>query len=404
MRRVYTEWGSIMEEVIIASAARTPFGKLAGSLSSVPAVDLGAAAIKAALERASVSPDAVDHVIMGTVITAGQGQIPARQAAIKAGLPVEVPALTINKVCASGLKAVNLAAQMIKAGDAEVVVAGGMENMSQAPYLLDKARFGYRMGDGVLADSMMRDGLTCPVGCVPMHEYGSDVAQEFEINREDQDRWAVRSQQRYAEALEAGKFADEIVAVEVPQRRGASLLVEQDEQPRPDTTLEGLSLLRPLKPGGSVTAGNAPGVNDGAAALVVMSRRRAEELRVRPLVTFVSQGEANAEPRYLHSVPADAIRQALKKAGLDLADIGLFEINEAFAAVTLASVQLLGLNADLVNVNGGAVALGHPVGASGARILGALIHEMSRRGVGYGAAGICSGMAQGEATIVRLAS
>lgn len=393
-----------MEEVIIASAARTPFGKLAGSLSSVPAVDLGAAAIKAALERASVSPDAVDHVIMGTVITAGQGQIPARQAAIKAGLPVEVPALTINKVCASGLKAVNLAAQMIKAGDAEVVVAGGMENMSQAPYLLDKARFGYRMGDGVLADSMMRDGLTCPVGCVPMHEYGSDVAQEFEINREDQDRWAVRSQQRYAEALEAGKFADEIVAVEVPQRRGASLLVEQDEQPRPDTTLEGLSLLRPLKPGGSVTAGNAPGVNDGAAALVVMSRRRAEELRVRPLVTFVSQGEANAEPRYLHSVPADAIRQALKKAGLDLADIGLFEINEAFAAVTLASVQLLGLNADLVNVNGGAVALGHPVGASGARILGALIHEMSRRGVGYGAAGICSGMAQGEATIVRLAS
>jgi acetyl-CoA C-acetyltransferase len=393
-----------MEEVVIAGATRTPFGKLGGALSGLSAIQLGACVIRTALERAGVAFDQVDSVIMGTVITAGLGQIPARQAALQAGLPKEVSALTINKVCASSLKAVNLAAQMIKAGDAEIVVAGGMESMSNAPYLLPGARYGYRMGDAELVDSMMRDGLNCPTGCVPMHEYGSDVAAEFEISREDQDRWSLQSQQRYGAALVAGKFKDEVVPISVPQRKGPPVVVERDEQPRPDTTLEALAGLRPLKSGGSVTAGNAPGVNDGAAAMVVMSRRKADELGVKPLAVHMAQGEANDENRYLHTVPADSIRRALAKAKLALGDIGLFEINEAFAAVTLRSMEMLGLDGSTVNVNGGAVALGHPIGASGARILGALIYEMNRRGVGYGAAGICSGMAQGEATIVRLTS
>jgi acetyl-CoA C-acetyltransferase len=391
-----------VEEVILASTARTPVGKLGGSLSSISAVDLGALVIRAAMERAGVSPDVVDQVIMGTVITAGLGQIPARQAALKAGLPNTVSALTVNKVCASSLKAVNLAAQMIRAGDAEVVVAGGMESMSGAPYLLERARFGYRMGSGELVDAMIRDGLDCPVGCVPMHVYGSDVAAEFEISREEQDRWALQSQQRWAAARESGKLAEEIVSVEVPQRRRPPTLVDVDEQPRPDTTLEGLASLKPLKSGGSVTAGNAPGVNDGAAAIVVMSRRRAEALNVVPLAVFLAQGEANEESRYLHTVPADAICNAVRKAGLHLSDVGLFEINEAFSAVAIRSVQMLGVDPDIVNVNGGAVAIGHPIGASGARILGSLILEMLRRGVDYGAVGICSGMAQGEATVVRL--
>jgi acetyl-CoA C-acetyltransferase len=393
-----------MQEIVLAGVARTPIGKLGGSLAEVPAVDLGAVAIKAALERAGIEPDAVDHVIMGTVITAGMGQVPARQAAIKAGLPIDVPALTVNKVCASGLKAINLAAQMIKAGDAEVVVAGGMESMSRAPYLVPNGRFGYRMGDATLVDSMMSDGLVCPVGCVPMHRYGSEVNQEFEISRADQDRWALRSQRLYAEALEAGKVAEEMVPIPVQQRKGPAKEVAADEQPRPDTTLEALEALKPLEPGGTITAGNAPGVNDGAAAMVVMSADNARQLGVRPLATLVAQGEGNAEVQYLHSVPALALRAALKKTDLDLADLGLFEINEAFAGVTLGAIQLLGINADLVNVNGGAIALGHPIGASGARILGALLLEMQRRGVEYGAAAICSGMAQGEATIVKLAA
>lgn len=391
-----------MEEVVLASFARTAFGKLGGALSSVPAIDLGARVIRCALERAGVRPDQVDEVIMGTVITAGMGQIPARQAALKAGLPKEVSALTINKVCASSLKAVNLAAQAIRAGDAHIVVAGGMESMSNAPYLLNGARFGYRMGDGELIDSMMRDGLNCPVGCVPMHEYGSDVAAEFEISREDQDLWALRSQERWAAAQESGKLREEIVPVSVSQRRGDPVVVDRDEQPRPDTTLQALQRLKPLKPGGSVTAGNAPGVNDGAAALVVMSGEKARELGVQPLAVFLSQGEANDENRYLHTVPGDAIKRAAVKAGVAIEEIGLFEINEAFAAVTLRSLQMLGLDPEKVNVNGGAVAIGHPIGASGARILGTLILEMGRRGVQFGAAGICSGMAQGEATIVRL--
>jgi acetyl-CoA C-acetyltransferase len=392
-----------MDEVVLAGVARTPFGKLGGSLSSLSAIDLGAAVIRGALQRAGVPSEAVDSVIMGTVITAGLGQIPARQAALKAGLSKEVSALTVNKVCASSLKAINMAAQMIKAGDAEVVVAGGMESMSGAPYLVEGARSGLRMGDTAFIDAMMRDGLNCPVGCVPMHEYGSDVAAEFEISREDQDRWSVRSQQRWAAALESGKFENEVIAVDVPGRKGEVRTISVDEAPRPDTTFEALQRLKPLKAGGSVTAGNAPGVNDGAAAVVVLSRRKAEELGVTPLAVHLAQGEANDENRYLHTVPADSICRALRKTDLSLSDLGLFEINEAFSAVTLRSVQMLGVDPELVNVDGGAVAIGHPIGASGARILGHLMLEMQRRGVQYGAAGICSGMAQGEATIVRLA-
>ncbi|HCG03428.1 MAG TPA: acetyl-CoA C-acyltransferase [Chloroflexi bacterium] len=392
-----------MDEVVLAGVARTPFGRLGGSLSALSAIDLGSVVIRASLERAGVPFDQVDGVILGTVITAGLGQIPARQAALKAGLSKEVSALTVNKVCASSLKAINLAAQAIKAGDAQVVVAGGMESMSGAPYLVDGARFGLKMGDATFVDSIMRDGLNCPVGCVPMHEYGSDVAAEFEISREDQDRWALSSQQRWAQALESGKFDEEVVPVEVPGRNGDLQLVSVDEAPRPDTTLEALARLRPLKSGGSVTAGNAPSVNDGASALVVLSRSKAEELGVRPLAIHLAQGEANDENRYLHTVPADAICNGLKKANLRLPDVGLFEINEAFAAVTLKSTQMLGIDPEIVNVDGGAVAMGHPIGASGARILGHLVLEMQRRGVEYGAAGICSGMAQGEAAIVRLA-
>jgi len=392
-----------MDEVVLAGVARTPFGRLGGSLSALSAIDLGSVVIRASLERAGVPFDQVDGVVLGTVITAGLGQIPARQAALKAGLSKEVSALTVNKVCASSLKAINLAAQAIKAGDAQVVVAGGMESMSGAPYLVDGARFGLKMGDATFVDSIMRDGLNCPVGCVPMHEYGSDVAAEFEISREDQDRWALSSQQKWAQALESGKFDEEVVPVEVPGRNGDLQLVSVDEAPRPDTTLEALARLRPLKSGGSVTAGNAPSVNDGASALVVLSRSKAEELGVRPLAIHLAQGEANDENRYLHTVPADAICNGLKKANLRLPDVGLFEINEAFAAVTLKSTQMLGIDPEIVNVDGGAVAMGHPIGASGARILGHLVLEMQRRGVEYGAAGICSGMAQGEAAIVRLA-
>jgi acetyl-CoA C-acetyltransferase len=389
--------------VVLAGVARTPFGRLGGALSSVPAIDLGALVIRSSLERAGVPFGEVDGVIMGTVIAAGLGQIPARQAALKAGLSKEVSALTVNKVCASSLKAVNLAAQAIKAGDAQVVVAGGMESMSGAPYLVEGARAGLKMGDAAFVDSMMRDGLNCPVGCVPMHEYGSDVAAEFEISREDQDRWALLSQQRWAKAFESGKFDEEVVPVEVPSGKGELHSVSVDEAPRPDTTLEALGRLRSLKPGGSVTAGNAPGVNDGASALVVLSRSKAEELGVKPLAIHLAQGEANDENRYLHTVPADAICNALRKASLRLSDVGLFEINEAFAAVTLKSMEMLGVDPDTVNVDGGAVAMGHPIGASGARILGHLLLEMQRRGVEYGAAGICSGMAQGEAAVVRLA-
>ena len=390
-----------MEDVVIASPVRTPFGRLLGALKDVSAVDLGAIVIRTTLERAGIPPDQVDQVIVGTVVTAGQGQVPARQAAIKAGVPPSVSALTINKVCASSLKAVNLAAQMIRAGDAEIVVAGGAESMTQAPFLFMDGREGHKMGDATMFDAMMKDGLSCPIGAVAMHEYGSAGAAEAEISRGAQDDWAFRSQRRYEEARVAGKFADEIVPVMIPQRKGDAIVVDSDEQPRPETTLEGLAKLRPLKEGGTITAGNAPGVNDGAAAMVVMSASRADRMGVRALARWLALGEGNDIPARLSRVPAYALRNASQRSGIAIDDLALVEINEAFAAVALTVMQLEGLDPERVNVNGGAVAVGHPIGASGARILGTLIYEMQRQGVEYGGAAICSGTGQGEATIVQ---
>jgi acetyl-CoA C-acetyltransferase len=393
-----------VEDVVMVSAARTPFGKLGGGLSTLPAPDLGAVVIKEVLDRAHVSGGDVDHVIMGTVITAGIGQIPARQAAIKAGLPTSVPALTVNKVCASSLKAVNLAALLIRNGDADVVVAGGMESMSRAPYLLDKARFGYRLGDATLVDSMVRDGLTDPANGCHMAVEGSNVAREFEVSRERQDQYAFLSQQRYAGALKAGRFAEELIPIAIPNGKSTTM-VDADEQPRPDTTLEALARLKPVfQADGTVTAGNAPGVNDGAAAILVMSAAEAKRRDLLVLGTWMAYGESAADTPYLATVPASAIQAALKKLGLRVADMTLFEINEAFAAVACTAMDLLGIDEERVNVDGGALAIGHPIGASGARILMHLLYELRRRGGGHGAAGICSGMAQGEATIVRVNS
>jgi acetyl-CoA C-acetyltransferase len=391
-----------VEDVVLVAAARTPFGKLGGGLSTLTAPDLGAIVIKEVLDRAHVEGAHVDQVIMGTVITAGIGQIPARQAAIKAGLPTSVPALSINKVCASSLKAVNLGALLIRNGDAQVVVAGGMESMSQAPYLLDKARFGYRLGDAALVDSMLRDGLTDPANGCHMAVEGSNVAREFEVSRQRQDEYAYGSQQRYAAALKAGYFKDELIPVAVANPKGTAT-VGADEQPRPDTTIEGLSRLKPLfQDDGTVTAGNAPGVNDGAAAIVLMRGAEARRRGLPVLAEWLGYGESAADTPYLATVPASAIQAALKKIGKRVSDISLFEINEAFAAVACTAMDLLGIDEQRVNVDGGALAVGHPIGASGARILMHLVYALRRNGGGDGAAGICSGMAQGEATIVRV--
>jgi acetyl-CoA C-acetyltransferase len=391
-----------VEDVVVVAAARTPFGKLGGGLSTLPAPELGASVIKEVLQRANVEGAGVDQVIMGTVITAGMGQIPARQAALSAGIPSKVPALTVNKVCASSLKAVNLGALLIRSGDANVVIAGGMESMSRAPYLLEKARFGYRLGDATLVDSMVRDGLIDPANGCHMAVEGSNVAREFEVSRERQDEYALLSQQRYARALQAGRLKDELFPVLVPNGKGSSV-VAADEQPRPDTTLEGLARLKPVfQEDGSITAGNAPGVNDGAAALLLMSASEATRRGVPVLAEWLAYGESAADTPYLATVPASSIQVALKRLGLRVADMTLFEINEAFAAVACTAMDLLGIDEQRVNVDGGALAVGHPIGASGARILMHLVYELRRRGGGYGAAGICSGMAQGEATIVRV--
>lgn len=387
---------------MLVAAARTPFGKLGGGLSTLSAPDLGAVVIKEVLDRSKVDGADVDQVIMGTVITAGMGQIPARQAAIKAGVPTSVPALTVNKVCASSLKAVNLGALLIRNGDAKVVVAGGMESMSQTPYLLDKARFGYRLGDATLVDSMVRDGLTDPANGCHMAVEGSMVAKEYEVSRERQDEYAYQSQKRYADGLKAGHFNDELVPVAVPNGK-ATTTVAVDEQPRPDTTVEGLARLKPVfTPDGTITAGNAPGVNDGASAILLMSESEAKRRGLPVLARWLAYGESATETPYLAVVPATSIQAALKRLDLRVADINLFEINEAFAAVACTAMDLLGIDAEKVNVDGGALAVGHPIGASGARILMHLVYELRRRGGGYGAAGICSGMAQGEATIVRV--
>ncbi len=405
-RRVYDGAVSDRDPVILA-AARTPFGRLAGSLSSVPAVELAAQAIRAALGRAGVTPGEVEQCILGTVITAGQGQIPARQAALRAGIPAQVPSLSINKVCASSLKAVNLAALLIQAGEADLVVAGGMESMSQAPMLLPRVRRGMAVTEPpTLYDSMLWDGLTCPVDEVSMGQHGTEVAAELGVSREEQDRYALRSQQRYEAARQAGKIAEELVPVEVEARSGTTL-VDRDEQPRPDTTLERLAALRPVfgGPGGSVTAGNAPGINDGAAVLVLASRERARALRQEPWARWLGYGESAAEHPYLATVPATALSQALGKTGggLTAPDLQVVEINEAFASVVITSSRMLELSEERVNPNGGAIAVGHPVGASGARILVSCVLELRRRGGGVGAATICSGTAQGEATLVEVA-
>ncbi|MCL5982250.1 MAG: acetyl-CoA C-acetyltransferase [Firmicutes bacterium] len=394
-----------MRETVIVSFARTPFGGFLGSLKELPATELGALVIREAVARAGIVGGAVDYCLMGMVLQAGAGQIPARQATIRAGLPVEVPSDTIGKVCASSLRAVNLGDALIRAGEAEVVVAGGMENMSAAPYLLEKARSGYRMGNGQIVDAMIRDGLWCAIHDVHMGVHGGDVAEEFGIGREEQDRWALRSQQLAVKATDAGLLQEEIVPVPVPQKKGEPVLFAADELPRRETSLETLAKLTPVfRKGASVTAGNAPPISDGASALVLMSRAQAEKLGLAPLATIVSQAAVSAAAPYIATVPALAGKKALEKAGLTAGDLDLIEVNEAFAAVALTSIKLGGWDPEIVNVNGGAIAFGHPIGASGGRILMTLLAEARRRGARYGLAAICSGAAQGEATVIRMES
>ncbi|HEX5506693.1 MAG TPA: acetyl-CoA C-acetyltransferase [Thermomicrobiales bacterium] len=394
---------------VILGGCRTPYGKLGGGLASLAATDLGGIAIKEAIRRAGVAPTDVQHLLMGMVVQAGTGQIPSRQAGFKAGLGPTVTSDTLNRVCGSGMRAVTLADVLVRGGEYDVVVAGGMESMSNAPYLLDQARFGYRLGDGVLIDAMVRDGLTCAVAGVHMGVHGSNVAAEECVSREAQDRWALRSHQRAVAAMESGVFAEEIVPVEVRGRRGAVTTVDRDEAPRPDTSLEQLAQLKPaFDPAGTVTAGNAPGVNDGAGALVVASAGWAAARGLTPLATIVAHATAAWDVPYLAYAPAFAAEKALGKAGLTLDDIDLIEINEAFANVTLIASRRLGLTDEdrdrRVNVNGGAVALGHPIGASGARLVLTLALALRRRGGGRGLAAICSGGAQGDAIIIEVPS
>jgi acetyl-CoA C-acetyltransferase len=392
-----------MGETVVVGYARTPFGTFGGGLKDIPATDLGAHAIRHALIRAGVDGADVDYVYMGQVVQAGAGQIPSRQASMKAGCPESVPSDTINKVCASSLRAVNIADMAIRLGESRIVVAGGMESMSQAPYLLAGARWGLRMGDATLVDSVVYDGLTCSFGHCHMGVYGSEVAKEFGITREAQDAWAYRSHQRALAAMDRGRLAEEIVPIDAPGKRGIPVTVTNDEAPRRDTSPEKLAALKPaFQPDGTVTAGNAPGLSDGATALVLMDRAEAERRGLDVLATIVSQAQVSEAPRYLHTVPARAGLKALQRVGLSVRDLALVEINEAFAAVTLTSIQVAELDPDIVNVNGGAVALGHPIGASGGRILMTLIQELRHRGGGYGLAAICSGGGQGEATVVRV--
>ena len=396
-----------MAPTVIVSGARTAIGKFNGKISHLPAVDLGAAAIKAAVERAGITGDQVDYVIMGQVLQAGAGQITARQASVAAGIPTSVPAITVNKVCLSGLNAIAMADQMIRAGEASVVIAGGMESMDSAPYLLPKARTGYRMGNGELVDSMVYDGLWDAFNHRHMGDQSEDVNTEFKILREDQDRWAARSHERAHAAIQEGRFKEEITPLEVPQRKGDPVVFDTDEGVRPDTTVDTLAKLRPaFGAEGTITAGNASQVSNGGAAVVVMSAERAQELGVTPMAEILAHGMSAEEPPYLHTVPALAIQTALKKAGMSANDIDLIEINEAFASVALHSVGML-FNGDKsaedkVNVNGGAVALGHPIGCTGARITVTLLHELKRRGGGVGAAALCGGGGQGDAIIFRV--
>ncbi|MEH7437304.1 acetyl-CoA C-acetyltransferase [Neobacillus drentensis] len=391
-------------EVVIVSAVRTALGNFNGSLKNVSAPELGATVIKGALEAAGVKLELVDEVIMGNVLQAGLGQNPARQAAIQAGIPESVSSMTINKVCGSGLKAVHLATQAILAGDADIVVAGGMENMSQAPYLLKNARDGFKMGDQKLVDTLTSDGLTCVFNDYHMGITAENLASKYSVTREEQDEFSAWSQAKAVEAIEAGRFKDEIVKVVIPQRKGEPIIFDTDEYPKKGTTAEKLAGLRPaFKKDGSVTAGNASGINDGAAAVVVMSKKKADELGLKPLVTIKANASAGVDPSIMGIGPVPAVRKALEKASVSMEDLNLIEANEAFAAQSLAVDRELHFNKEILNVNGGAIALGHPIGASGARILVTLIHEMKRRNAKNGLATLCIGGGQGVATIVELA-
>ena len=391
-------------EVVLAGAVRTPIGTFSGAFVDTPATTLGSIVIAEALKRANVAPDQVDEVIMGNVLSAGLGMNPARQAAIAAGVPDTVPCTAVNKVCGSGLKTVALATQAILLGDADVVVAGGMENMSASPFLLPKGRYGYKMGHGEVIDHMIRDGLWCALGDCHMGVTAENVAGDFEISRADQDEFSANSQQKTAQAWEAGRFADEIVPVEVKKRK-ETITVDKDEHFRADTTAELLGKLRPaFKPDGSVTAGNASGINDGAAAVVVISRKKAEELGTPPMATVTSYASAGVAPRVMGIGPVPATKKALDRSGLSIGDMDLIEANEAFAAQSLAVGRELGWDWERVNVNGGAIALGHPIGASGTRILVTLLHEMKRREAKRGLATLCIGGGQGIAMVVENAN
>ena len=398
-----------MKEVVIVSAARTPFGKFGGGLKSLKASDLGGLAIKEALSRAGISGEQVDEVVYGTVLAAGQGQVPGRQASVKGGIPHSVPVVTINKVCGSALKAVTLGAQIIKVGDADIIVADGMESMSNAPFLLNDMRWGHRMFDATAKDAMVYDGLWCPENDVHMAVIGGGVAKdEYHITREMQDEWAFRSQKRWAEGEAKGAFDEERFPVEVAGRKGKVTVVDKDEAPRPETTMEGLAKLPVLfTKDGTITAGNAPGTNDGASAVVIMSREKAEELGVEILATIKGYAQVSRESKYITTVPGLSIKKLMDKNNLTIDDFDVIEINEAFAAVPLVScLGILGMDKETmdakVNVNGGAVAVGHPIGATGARILMTMIYELKRSGKKSGVCAICSGMAQGDAVWIEV--
>jgi acetyl-CoA C-acetyltransferase len=383
---------SELNEAVIISAARTPVGKFLGSLKGFTAPELGAIAVRESVRRAGIKPEEVDEVIMGCVIQAGLGQNPARQAALGGGLSPSVAAVTVNKVCGSGLKAVMMAAQAVKLGDSEMVVAGGMESMSNAPYLIPKAREGYRLGNGELVDSMINDGLWCAFENYHMGCTGELVADEYSVGRSEQDEFAVNSHRKAAAAIKAGKFKDEIVAVEIPQKKGSPLVFDTDETVREDTSVETLGKLKPaFKKEGSVTAGNAPGVNDGASALVVTSLRRAQELGVEPMARIVAQAVAGVEPKYVMMAPVEAVRKLFKKTGWSASEVDLIELNEAFSVAAVAVTRELGLDPERVNVNGGAVALGHAIGQSGSRLLTSILYELKRRNAHRGVVALCLG-------------
>ncbi|MED4456062.1 acetyl-CoA C-acetyltransferase [Metabacillus fastidiosus] len=392
-----------MTKTVILSGARTPFGKLGGILSALTAAELGGIAVKEAVKRGNINSADIGEIILGNVIQGGQGQIPSRQAARNAEIPWYVKTETINKVCASGLRSITLADQIIRSGDEEVIVAGGMESMSQAPYILPNARFGMKMGNSVVKDSLLSDGLTCSFTGVHMGTYGNETAKQLIISREEQDLWAYRSHERANKAIEENKFREEIVPVSILNKKGEVTVISNDEGPRKDTSLEKLATLKSVfNQDGTITAGNAPGVNDGAAALVLMSEARAILEHKKPLATIIGHAEISVEAKDFPKTPGLVINELLRKTGKTADDIDLFEINEAFAAVALASIKLACLNEEKVNVNGGAVALGHPIGASGTRILLTLIYELKRRGGGIGIAAICSGGGQGDAVMVQV--